>query len=85
MAGFRNRPRRDYPVDIDKDRLPKTVTKAGAIVREKLLLSKIAQLSPEDAVVVLGAWQPSVSDDFEASDEHDKAQKETKKSESNTG
>ena len=74
MAGFRNRQRRDYPTDISKDSLPKTVTHAGAVVKEKLMLSMIAKLSPEDAVVVLGAWQPNVSDDFDAADEHDKAQ-----------
>jgi len=79
MAGFRNRPRRDYPTDIGKDSLPKQITKAGALVREKLFLSKIAQLAPEDAIVVMGAWQPSISDDFEATAEHDKAQAEQKK------
>jgi hypothetical protein len=73
MAGFRTRSRRSYPTDVSAESLPKVVTKAGAKVAEKLFLSKIAQLSPDDAVVVLGTWQPTVSDDFDVVDEHDKA------------
>ena len=72
MAGFRNRTRRDYPVDISKDSLPKQISKSGALVKEKLMLSKIAQLSPEDAVVVLGSWQPTISDGMDVVDEFDK-------------
>lgn len=72
MAGFRVRHRRDYPTDISKDSLPKQITSAGARVKEKLLLAKIAQLSPEDAVVVLGAWDANVNDEFNVVEEHDK-------------
>jgi len=72
MAGFRTRSRRSYPTDVSDETLPKVVTKAGARVAEKLFLSKIAQLSPDDAVVVLGAWKPTVSDDFNVVSEHDK-------------
>jgi hypothetical protein len=72
MAGFRNRTKRDYPTDISKETLPQQISKSGALVKEKLMLSKIAQLPPDEAVVVLGAWQPSEKDELDVVDEYDK-------------